>query len=76
MAEWMLSESEGYDLLTRYGIPTPKYRIVTRAEDAGAAAEAIGFPVVMKIISPQIIHKSDAGGVIVGVGTKEAAQSA
>ena len=76
MAEWMLSESEGYDLLTRYGIPTPKYRIVTRAEDAGAAAEAIGFPVVMKIISPQIIHKSDAGGVIVGVGTKEGAQSA
>ncbi|MFH0966801.1 MAG: acetate--CoA ligase family protein [Methanobacteriota archaeon] len=76
MAEWMLSESEGYDLLTKYGIPTPKYRIVTRAEDAGAAAEAIGFPVVMKIISPQIIHKSDAGGVIVGVGTKEAAQSA
>lgn len=76
MAEWMLSEPEGYDLLNRYGIPTPKYRIVTRAEDAGAAAEAIGFPVVMKIISPQIIHKSDAGGVIVGVGTKEAAQSA
>nr|WP_319540582.1 acetate--CoA ligase family protein [uncultured Methanospirillum sp.] len=76
MAEWMLSEAEGYDLLNRYGIPTPKYRIVTRAEDAGEAAEAIGFPVVMKIISPQIIHKSDAGGVIVGVGTKEAAQSA
>ena len=76
MAEWMLSEHEGYDLLTRYGIPTPKYRIATRAEDAGTAAEAIGFPVVMKIISPQIIHKSDAGGVIVGVGTKEAAQSA
>ncbi|MDD1727823.1 MAG: acetate--CoA ligase family protein, partial [Methanospirillum sp.] len=76
MAEWMLSESEGYDLLNRYGIPTPKYRIVTRAEDAGEAGEAIGFPVVMKIISPQIIHKSDAGGVIVGVGTKEAAQSA
>ncbi|HWQ68315.1 MAG TPA: acetate--CoA ligase family protein [Methanospirillum sp.] len=76
MAEKMLSESEGYDLLNRYGIPTPKYRIVTRAEDAGAAAEAIGFPVVMKIISPQIVHKSDAGGVIVGVGTKEAAQAA
>jgi acetyl coenzyme A synthetase (ADP forming)-like protein len=76
MVEWMLSESEGYDILSRYGIPTPKYRIVTSAEDAGAAAEAIGFPVVMKIISPQIIHKSDAGGVMVGVGTKEGAQSA
>jgi len=76
MTEWMLSESEGYDLLSKYGIPTPKYRIVTRAEDAGSAAEAIGFPVVMKIISPDIVHKSDAGGVIVGIGTKEAAQSA
>jgi Acyl-CoA synthetase (NDP forming) len=76
MTEWMLSESEGYDLLSKYGIPTPKYRIVTRAEDAGSAAETIGFPVVMKIISPDISHKSDAGGVIVGVGTKEAAQSA
>lgn len=72
----MLSESEGYDLLSKYGIPTPKYRIVSKAEDAGSAAEAIGFPVVMKIISPEISHKSDAGGVIVGIGTKEAAQSA
>ena len=76
MAEWMLSESDGYDLLSQYGIPTPKYKIVTCAEDAAVAAEAIGFPVVMKIISPQIIHKSDSGGVIVGVGTKEGAQSA
>ncbi len=76
MTEKMLSEHEGYDLLSKYGIPTPKYRIVNRAEDAGAAAEAIGFPVVMKIISPQIVHKSDAGGVMVGIGTKEAAQSA
>lgn len=76
MSEWMLSESEGYDLLKNYGVPTPRYRIVTKAEDAGIAAEEIGFPVVMKIISPDISHKSDAGGVIVGVGTKEAAQSA
>jgi len=75
MTEWMLAESEGYDLLSKYGIPTPKYRIVNEAEEAGSAAETIGFPVVMKIISPDIIHKSDAGGVIVGVGTKEAAQS-
>ncbi|HPY59127.1 MAG TPA: acetate--CoA ligase family protein, partial [Methanospirillum sp.] len=76
MTEWMLSESDGYDLLSKYGIPTPKYKIVTRAEDAGSTAEAIGFPVVMKIMSPDIVHKSDAGGVIVGIGTKEAAQSA
>ena len=54
MTEWMLSESEGYDLLSKYGIPTPKYRIVTRAEDAGSAAEAIGFPVLINTIYPHI----------------------
>jgi acetyl coenzyme A synthetase (ADP forming)-like protein len=44
--------------------------------DAADAAESIGFPVVMKIISPQIIHKSDAGGVVVGIGSRDAAASA
>jgi acetyl coenzyme A synthetase (ADP forming)-like protein len=72
----MLSESEGYDLLREYGVPVPTYRIVMTPHDAADAAEAIGFPVVMKIISPQIIHKSDADGVVVGVGSREAAVSA
>ena len=72
----MLSESEGYDLLREYGVPVPSYRIVLTPHDAADAAEAIGFPVVMKIISPQIIHKSDAGGVVVGIGSREAAVSA
>ncbi len=76
MTEWTLSESEGYDLLSQYGIPTPKYKLVTKAEEAGEAAEIIGFPVVMKIVSPQILHKTDAGGVITGIGSKQAAQSA
>ena len=57
MTEWMLAESDGYDLLSKYGIPTPEYKIVTKAEDAGSTAEAIGFPVVMKIMSPDIVHK-------------------
>jgi acetyl coenzyme A synthetase (ADP forming)-like protein len=72
----MLSESEGYDLLRGYGVPVPQYRIVMTPHDAADAAETIGFPVVMKIISPQIIHKSDAGGVVVGVGSREAAVAA
>jgi len=72
----MLSESEGYDLLKGYGVPVPSYRIVMTPHDAADAAETIGFPVVMKIISPQIVHKSDAGGVVVGVGSREAAVSA
>lgn len=72
----MLSESEGYDLLRGYGVPVPQYRIVMTPHDAADAAETIGFPVVMKIISPQIVHKSDAGGVVVGVGSREAAVAA
>lgn len=76
MVQTMLSESEGYDLLRNYDIPVPDYRIVITPRDAADAAEKIGFPVVMKIISPQIIHKSDAGGVVVGIGSREAAAAA
>jgi len=76
MKEWMLTEAEGYDLVAKYGIPSPKYKIVNSAEDAGDVAETIGFPVVMKIVSPDIIHKSDAGGVVTSISGKEEAQSA
>ncbi len=63
----MLSEADGYSLLRKYNVPAPRYEIVTSPEDAAKAAEKLGYPVVMKIVSPQIIHKSDAGGVVVGV---------
>jgi len=76
MTRTMLSESEGYDLLRTFGVPVPQFRIVMTPHDAADAAESIGFPVVMKIISPQIIHKSDAGGVVVGIGSRDAAASA
>ncbi|MBP2145859.1 acetyl coenzyme A synthetase (ADP forming)-like protein [Methanofollis sp. W23] len=73
MAKRMLSEAEGYDLLREYGVPTPGFEIVTNADAAAKAASAIGFPVVMKVVSPQIVHKSDAGGVVVGIsGAAEA----
>ncbi len=72
----MLSESEGYDLLRDYSVPVPEFEHVTTPEAAGEAARRIGFPVVMKIVSPQIVHKSDAGGVIVGVGSPEQAAAA
>ncbi|MCL2460501.1 MAG: acetate--CoA ligase family protein [Euryarchaeota archaeon] len=76
MTEWTLTESEGYDLLKKYDIPVPEYGIATTPEQAADIAAKIGFPVVMKIVSPQILHKSDAGGVIVGVASKEEAISA
>ncbi len=72
----MLSEAEGYEILAKYDIPVPKFKIVNSAEEAGDVAEGIGFPVVMKIVSPQIVHKSDAGGVVTSIGTKEVAQAA
>ncbi len=58
---------EALPVLEAYGIPTLKYRIVNGADKAVAAAKEIGYPVVMKIVSPQIIHKSDVGGVRVGL---------
>ena len=72
----MLSEAEGYDILRKYEIPVPEYQIVKNGEDAAFAAEKMGCPVVMKIISPQIVHKSDAGGVMVGIGSRKAALGA
>jgi acetate---CoA ligase (ADP-forming) len=58
---------EALPVLEAYGIPTLKYRIVNGADRAVAAAREIGYPVVMKIVSPQIVHKSDVGGVRVGL---------
>nr|WP_320160422.1 acetate--CoA ligase family protein [uncultured Methanoregula sp.] len=76
MTQKMLSEAEGYDMLRKYDLPVPEYQIVKSGEDAAHAAERMGCPVVMKIISPQIVHKSDAGGVIVGIGSRKAALGA
>lgn len=76
MTKRMLSEFESYDLLKKYGVPVPDHAIVQTPAEAARAAEKIGFPVVMKIHSPQIIHKSDAGGVIVSIPSKQAAEEA
>jgi len=58
-----LLEHEAWDLLAGYGIPAPRCRLAVNADDAAKAAEEIGFPVALKIVSKDIIHKSDAGGV-------------
>ncbi|HEY0016696.1 MAG TPA: acetate--CoA ligase family protein [Longimicrobium sp.] len=62
-----LSETEVMAVLEAYGIPVAPYRIARTADEAARAAAAFGWPVVMKVLSPRIIHKSDVGGVIVGV---------
>ncbi|MCR4265280.1 acetate--CoA ligase family protein [Nitratireductor sp. ZSWI3] len=63
-------------LLADAGIAAAPERIVHSAEEAAAAAQALGFPVVMKIVSPDIVHKSDIGGVRLGLGDAEAVRAA
>jgi acetyl coenzyme A synthetase (ADP forming)-like protein len=63
----MLTEDEGYHLLGDFGIPVPDYAVAGDIREAEAAAARIGYPVVLKVVSPAIIHKSDAGGVKAGI---------
>ncbi|MFQ5920438.1 MAG: acetate--CoA ligase family protein [Nitrososphaerales archaeon] len=71
-----LIEEEGYEVLKAYGFPVPKSILAKDEEESVRAAREIGYPVVMKIVSPDIIHKSDAGGVKVNLGSDEEARDA
>jgi acetyltransferase len=62
-----LSELQALALLEAYGIPVTRARFASSREAAVAAACELGFPVVMKIVSPDIAHKTDAGGVALGI---------
>ncbi len=67
-----LSEATASRVLDTAGIPMVQHRLVSNTADAVAAAEAIGFPVVLKIVSPQIAHKTDIGGVKLNLQSAEA----
>ena len=69
-----LLEQEGYDVLKAYGFPVVKSALAQSETEAVSAAEKIGFPVVMKIASPDILHKFDVGGVVLNVKSKSEAQ--
>ena len=56
-------DAEAREILAAYGVPLPKSALARNADEAVAAAEAMGYPVVMKIASPDILHKTDIGGV-------------
>ncbi len=71
-----LLEDEGYEILKAYGFSIPKKIVATTTEECAKYAEEIGFPVVMKIVSPDIIHKSDAGGVKIGIKDQKEAVNA
>ena len=71
-----LTAPEGKIVCDAYGISVPKEGVATSAAGAASLARKIGFPVVMKIVSPDILHKTEAGGVVVGVKTPAEAQKA
>ena len=71
-----LTAPEGKLICDAYGINVPKEGVASSAADASKMASSMGFPVVMKIVSPDILHKTEAGGVVVGVKSAEEATSA
>jgi acetyltransferase len=65
----VLTEDEAKKILKYYNFPVVKTSVANNVDEAVAFAQEMGFPVVLKILSPQIIHKSDAGGVILNVNS-------
>ncbi|CDI06027.1 MAG: acetate--CoA ligase family protein [Candidatus Nitrosotenuis sp.] len=63
----VITEEASKSILKTYGVKVPPYALVKSADEAVAAAKKIGYPLVMKIVSPQILHKTDVGGVKVGL---------
>jgi acyl-CoA synthetase (NDP forming) len=66
-----LLEPEAYEVLSSYDIPISPFKVVNSLEEAESAANSIGFPIVLKIVSPEIIHKSDVGGVKINIDDDE-----
>lgn len=71
----MLSEPEAKKVLAAYGIPVVETRTVRSAEEAEKVAQEIGFPVALKILSPDVIHKTDVGGVALDLDSPQAVRS-
>lgn len=63
---WLM-EPEAEEVCRLYGIPVARFRVAKSAEEAVRFAGEIGYPVAMKIVSPDVIHKTDAGGVVMNV---------
>jgi len=73
---FILTESEAKQFLANYEIPIAESNTAKTPKEAAAIASKIGFPVVMKILSPDILHKTDVGGVKINIQSKEEAKNA
>jgi acetate---CoA ligase (ADP-forming) subunit beta len=71
MAPSMMLEPEAAELLTSYGIPYVSHGVARDVDAAVVCAGEIGYPVVLKVVSTDIVHKTDVGGVIVGLKNEE-----
>jgi len=71
-----LTEIEAKEVFRAYGLPVTLIKLATSEEEAVQNARQIGFPIVMKIVSPDILHKSDAGGVKVNIKDEQGIRSA
>jgi acyl-CoA synthetase (NDP forming) len=71
-----LLEPEAKTVCMEYGIPVTKFRVAKTAEEAVKFSDEIGYPIVLKIVSPDVLHKSDVGGVVLNVRSGEDAQKA
>jgi acetyltransferase len=72
----LLDEADSKELLRAYGIASPREIVASGIEDATRAAREIGFPVVLKVLAAEVAHKSDIGGVIVGIKDEEELRAA
>lgn len=72
----VLLPAEALAVAESFGIPVAGARLATSAKEAGDLADALGYPVVLKISSPDILHKSDVGGVKLGLTDREAVEEA
>ena len=70
-----LSAPEAKRVCDAYGIDVPQEGLATSAQEAVSLAEEIGYPVVLKIVSPDILHKTEAKGVLVGLGSSDEVSS-
>jgi acyl-CoA synthetase (NDP forming) len=69
-------EPQAMSWLKENGIPTPEFYLANSPDEAVQACERLGYPTVMKVVSPEILHKSDVGGVVVGILDAAAARKA
>jgi acyl-CoA synthetase (NDP forming) len=72
----ILSEVEAKQLLAKAGIPVVEARLAATRQEAVTLAKELGHPVALKVVSPQITHKSDVGGVKLGLGTAKEVRGA